>query len=224
MRKYIQRAIIIFIICMMFVAAAFSADYENVMSREEALNVQKKAHEMAEIARELGYPENNYIIVEAKKHWHEAQKAIDWHNSLDSSVEKYCFEFFKDEMGLSEAAICGILANIYSETGFDYTVDIYWGYGLVGWCGERRIAAQETMKEYNSPLVGQLRHIQKELEGSYSHVLEKLNNVSNDAAGAYEAGRVFCLEFEIPVDMYPKSVYRGNLASGVYWEKYKPNK
>ena len=222
MRKYIQRTIIIFMICMMFATVAFSADinYDNIMSREEAVEMQKKAHAMADIARELGYPESNYIIVVAKEHWHEAQEIIDWH---DSSVERHCFEFFRDEMGLNEAAICGILANISSESGFDYTVDIYYGYGLVGWCGGRREALRETMKEYDSPLVGQLKHIKKELEGSYSHVLEKLNDVSNDAAGAYEAGRVFCLEYEIPVDKYSKAVYRGNLASNVYWEKYCPS-
>ena len=220
MRKYIQKTVIIFMICMTFAIAVFAVDYDNMMSKEEALKTQKLAHEMAEIARELGYPENDYIIVEAKERWHEAQNAIDWH---DSSIERHCYEFFRDEMGLSEAAICGILANIKSESGFDYTVDIYYGYGLVGWCGGRREALRETMKEYDSPLVGQLKHIQKELEGSYSHVLEKLNNVSNDAAGAYEAGRVFCLEYEIPVDKYSKAVYRGNLASTDYWEKYKPS-
>lgn len=223
MRKYIQRAIIILMICMMFATVAFSAnaDYDNMMSREEAVEMQKKAHAMANIARELGYPENDYIIVEAKERWHEAQEVIDWY---DSSIERLCFEFFKEEMGLSEAAICGILANISSESGFDYTVDIHWGYGLVGWCGDRRVAVHETMKEYDSPLVGQLRHIQKELEGSYSHVLEKLNNVSNDASGAYEAGHIFCLEYEIPVDMHSKAVYRGKLARETYWEKYRPYK
>lgn len=220
MKKYIQKIVIILIICMMLAIVVFavdSVDYDNMISKEEAVEIQKKAHAMANIARELGYPESDYIIKEAKERWHEAQEVIDYY---DSSIEKLCFEFFRDEMGLSEAAICGILANISSESGFDYTVDIYWGYGLVGWCGDRQVAVHETEDEYDNQLIGQLRHIQKELEGSYSHVLEKLNVVSNNADGAYEAGRIFCLEYEIPVDMHPKSVYRGNLAKEVYWEKY----
>ena len=172
---------------------------------------------MANAARELGYSEDSYIIKEAQEHWWEAQEIIEW---CDIPTETRCYEFFRDEMGLSDAAICGILANIASESNFDYKVDISWGYGLVAWCGGRREAAKETEAEYGNRVVGQLRHIEKELYGAYSGVLEKLKEVPNTAEGAYKAGRIFCLEYEIPVNMYPKANYRGALARDEFFPIY----
>lgn len=221
MKKYIKRLAIIFIILVTLSTAVFAVDYDNMMDESKARAMQKAASTMANAARELGYSESSYIIVRAQKHWWEAEETMQWGRM---PVEQRCYNFFNDEMELSDAAICGILANIYSESDFDYATDINLGYGLVGWCLERRIAAKETEAMYNNRLVGQLRYIQKELEGSYSHVLEKLKNVSNDADGAYEAGRIFCLEYEVPVNAKSKSHYRGKLASETYWEKYCPYK
>ncbi len=201
----------------MLATTALAVDYDSMIDREEALAIQKAAHTMATAARELGYSENSYIIAEAQEHWWEAQEIIEW---CDIPVSERVWDFLINEMGLSEAAACGIMANIEAESNFDYKVDISWGYGLVAWCGGRREAAKETEAEYGNRLVGQLRHIEKELTGAYSHVLEKMNAVSNDATGAYKAGRIFCLEYEIPVNMYPKANYRGALARDFYWPLY----
>ena len=203
--------------CTMLATTALAVDYDSMIDREEALAIQKTASTMANAARELGFSEDSYIIKEAQKHWWEAQEIIEW---CDIPVEERVWDFLINEMGLSEAAACGIMANIECESNFDYKVDISWGYGLVAWCGGRRDAAHETEDTYGNRLVGQLRHIEKELNGAYSGVLEKLQNVPNTAEGAYKAGRIFCLEYEIPVNMYPKANYRGALARDFYFPLY----
>lgn len=212
-----KKIILFAVSALMLATSAAAVDYDSMIDREEAKEIQAAASAMANAARELGYEEDSEIITEAQRHWWEAQEIIEW---CDTSVEERCYEFFRDEMGLNDAAICGILANIANESNYDYTVDIVWGYGLVAWCGGRRIAAKETEAEYGNRLVGQLRHVQQELEGAYSHVLDELKAVSNDAAGAYKAGRVFCLKYEIPTDAHPKANYRGAYARDFYWPLY----
>lgn len=210
----IKRIILLLIVTTMLITAAGAVDIGSMVDREEALEIQKAASTMANAARALGYEEDCEIIKEAQRHWWEAQEIIEW---CDIPVEERVWDFLINEMELSEAAACGIMANIAAESNFDYTVDINWGYGLVAWCGGRADNARATEAEYGNRVVGQLRHIEKELNGAYAGVLEKLREVPNTAEGAYKAGRIFCLEYEIPVDMYPKANYRGAYARDVLW-------
>lgn len=217
MKKYIRKLAIIFMILVTLSTAVFAVDYDSMMDESQAIAMQRSASAMANAARELGYPEDSCIIVRARKHWWEAEETMQW---CKMSVEQRCYHFFKDKMGLSDAAACGILANIHSESNFDYTVDINWGYGLVGWCLERREAAKETEAMYNNRLVGQLRHMEKEFNGLYADTLKKLKELPNTADGAAEAARIICLEYEIPVDAYSKSYYRARVATEIYWAQY----
>lgn len=217
MKKYIKRLAIIFIILVTLSTAVFAVDYDNMMDESKARAMQKAASTMANAARELGYAEDSCIIAHAQKHWWKAEETMKWSKL---SVEQRCYDFFKNEMGLSDAVVCGILANIRSESNFDYTVDINWGYGLVGWCLERRTAAKETEAMYNNRLVGQLRYMEKEFNGLYADTLKKLKELPNTADGAAEAARIICLEYEIPVDAYSKSYYRARVATEIYWAQY----
>ena len=217
MKRYIRKLAIIFMILVTLSTAVFAVDYDSMMDESQAIAMQRSASAMANAARELGYSESSYIIVRAQKHWWEAEETMQW---CKMSVEQRCYHFFKDEMGLSDAAVCGILANIRSESNFDYTFDINWGYGLVGWCLERREAAKETEAMYNNRLVGQLRYMEKEFNGLYADTLKKLKELPNTADGAAEAARIICLEYEIPVDAYSKSYYRANVATEIYWAQY----
>ena len=217
MKKIIRRLAIIFMILATLSTAVFAVDYDNLMEESKALSIQKAASTMANAARELGYSENSYIIIRAQMHWWEAQNTIQW---CKIPVEKRCYDFFKNEMGLSDTAVCGILANIYSESNYNYTIDINWGYGLVGWCMERRTAAMQTEAMYNNRLVGQLRHMEKEFNGLYASTLNKIKAVPNTPEGAAEAARIICLEYEIPVDAYSKSYYRAKVATDIYWDRY----
>lgn len=46
------------------------------LTTTECQQIQQTAHQMAECARQLGYPEDSVIIQEAQKKWWEAQNAV----------------------------------------------------------------------------------------------------------------------------------------------------
>lgn len=46
------------------------------LTTTECQQIQQTAHQMAECARQLGYPEDSVIIQEAQKKWREAQNAV----------------------------------------------------------------------------------------------------------------------------------------------------
>ena len=46
------------------------------LTTTECQQIQQTAHQMAECARQLGYPEDSVIIQEAQKKWWEAEKAV----------------------------------------------------------------------------------------------------------------------------------------------------
>lgn len=48
----------------------------------ERQQIQQTAHQMAECARQLGYPEDSVIIQEAQKKWWEAQNSLEAQNSV----------------------------------------------------------------------------------------------------------------------------------------------
>lgn len=48
----------------------------------ECQQIQQTAHQMAECARQLGYPEDSVIIQEAQKKWWEAQNSMEAENSV----------------------------------------------------------------------------------------------------------------------------------------------
>lgn len=47
----------------------------SAITQAECQQIQQTAHQMAECARQLGYPEDSVIIQEAQKKWWEAEKA-----------------------------------------------------------------------------------------------------------------------------------------------------
>ena len=46
------------------------------LTTTECQQIQQTAHQMAECARQLGYPEDSVIIQEAQKKWWEAQSTV----------------------------------------------------------------------------------------------------------------------------------------------------
>lgn len=51
------------------------------ITQAECQQIQQTAHQMAECARQLGYPEDSVIIQEAQKKWWEAEKAV-WRGAI----------------------------------------------------------------------------------------------------------------------------------------------
>ncbi|MGN0204637.1 MAG: phage tail tip lysozyme [Coprococcus sp.] len=141
------------------------------------------------------------------------------------------FYFMIEEMDYNQAAACGVLANIYCESGFDPNEegDNGTSYGICQWHdtseGSGRLTdlknfCAENGYDYTS-LNGQLQFLKYELENSYSSVNKYMKNVKNTEDGAYDAGYYWCYNFEVPANTEETSVSRGNLAKDTYWPEYK---
>lgn len=48
----------------------------SAITQAECQQIQQTAHQMAECARQLGYPEDSVIIQEAQKKWWEAENSV----------------------------------------------------------------------------------------------------------------------------------------------------
>lgn len=138
--------------------------------------------------------------------------------------EHTIFNFLTEIMGLNTAAACGVLANIEHESSFNPTVygDSGTSYGICQWHNTRFTALKnycgQIGKEYTT-LDGQLWYLKNELESGYKSVLAGIKSVPNTAGGAYEAGYIWCVKFEIPANKEQRGVTRGNTAKE-YFAKY----
>lgn len=149
------------------------------------------------------------------------QIAIHLGDSNMSSI----YGFLVNNLGLNEAAACGVMANIQCESGFRPQVygDNGTSYGICQWHNERF----EELKNYclamgydYSSLEGQLRYLEYTLSGHYAALYGKLLAGNNNDEGAYEAGYAWCWEYERPANFESVSVLRGNLARDGYWPIY----
>lgn len=140
------------------------------------------------------------------------------------------FNYLVNDLGLSSAAACGILANIYAESSFNpkaSCVDINGqiSYGLCQWNGPRytnlKTWCQNNGYDYTT-ITGQLHFLTHELgTSSYSYILTYLRDeIDNTASGAYNAGYYWCYYFEQPGNRAKNSRTRGNLAKNTYWSAY----
>ena len=141
-----------------------------------------------------------------------------------SNNEEKLYSFLSSQ-GFNDAAICGILANIQHESGFDTTAlgDNGTSYGICQWHNSR----WDNLKSYCSEngldpdsIEGQAQFLVYELQNSYPGVYETLQNVPNTADGAYEASYKWTVDFEVPDDRYNRGDQRGNTAKTTYWDKY----
>ena len=132
---------------------------------------------------------------------------------------------YLSSQGFNNAAICGILANIESESGFSTTAlgDGGTSYGICQWHEGRWDSLKDYCSENNldsDSLEGQAQYLVSELKNSYPDVYETLQNVPNTAEGAYQAAYKWTTDFEIPEDKYSEGENRGDNAQTTYWEKY----
>jgi len=133
------------------------------------------------------------------------------------------YKYIVDEMDLSPAAACGIMGNMQAESNFNAGISGASGFGLCQWTGVRtsRLHAFCASNKLDSTSPeGQVAFIHYELKNFFPHVYASLLSVSNDAAGAYSAAYTFCVGFEVPANAHAMGVYRGSLASNIYWPSY----
>ena len=148
--------------------------------------------------------------------------AATWQENAD-----YIFEYLTKRLKYSEAAACGIMANIRCESTFNPHAWNAGGgsYGLCQWTGGRygRLQSWCGSNGYDYTTIdGQLAYLEYELQNYYPGVENYLRSVENNRDGAYNAGQYYCYHFEAPASRGSVSVYRGGLASGTYWESYRP--
>ncbi len=149
--------------------------------------------------------------------------------NYDQSTNKgRIFAYLTETMGLNTAAACGIIANIYCESGFNPNAlgDRGTSYGICQWHKGR----YHNLKNYcrrngydYKTLEGQLHFLEYELNNSYEATLSLLRSLENDAESAYYAGYSWCYHFERPKNYPSVSVTRGNLARDKYWVAYTGN-
>lgn len=139
------------------------------------------------------------------------------------SNEEIIFLFFTQIAGYSEAAACGIMANMKKESGFrPNAVSSGGGYhGLCQWSKTRFQTISDYCDKYGFDpysLEGQLNYMMHEL--ATTAYGKNLSKYENTAQGAYDAGYYFCYNYERPSNKAAKSEERGNLAKNTYWAKY----
>ena len=149
-----------------------------------------------------------------------------WAEPLEQmAVERQVYGFLTEELGLTTAAACGVLANIEHESSFRPTIvgDQGTSYGLCQWHNERFSA----LRGYCSALgmdyrtvEGQMAYLRYELGNRYTTLLLTLQSIDNTPDGAYRAAYLWCVQFEKPSNMQVKAASRGELAQGKYWVRY----
>lgn len=108
------------------------------------------------------------------------------------------FDYLTEEMGLNDAAACGVLANIRYESTFSPTAEDYY-YGLCQWGDGRRdyLVSWCSSNGYSYDTVeGQMAFLHHELTTAYTAAWNGLLNVEDSADGAYQAARIFCQLYE----------------------------
>lgn len=149
--------------------------------------------------------------------------AQDWWDPF--AVERQIYTYLTENLQLSSAAACGVLANIEYESAFQVTIigDQGTSFGLCQW-HDGRYSALVTYctargLDYRS-VEGQMEYLAFELKSSYVGLFGALRSVDNTAEGAYQAAYLWCIQFERPADMERKAVERGNSAKYKYWNRY----
>ena len=139
-----------------------------------------------------------------------------------ASSEQVIFNYLTGELGLNTAAACGILGNMYQESGLDPTAQSSY-YGLCQWSGAltAELMSYCAQAGYDSASIeGQVHFLGTELTGSYSGVLAALQSVPNTADGASQAASIFCQQFE-QCGNYDVEIPRRAAFANNYWSEFQ---
>lgn len=139
-----------------------------------------------------------------------------------SGAVKITADFLRSEMNLNTAAICGILANIQNESNFDPLAigDNGTAHGICQWTTkrwDRLLVYCEYHKYEPDTLTAQLQYMKFELETRYPETLKIIRGAKNNDEGADNVARIFCTDYEVPVNINAELAERRKLASHSYW-------
>lgn len=145
-----------------------------------------------------------------------------------ASNEQIIYEYLKNNMTeMNSAAICGMMAGIKCESGFEPTAqyteaDGSVSYGICQW----NLGRLESLKTFCSDnnldyrtLNGQLKYLEYELKNtSEKTAYQLICSVADNQNGAYKAGYYCARYFERCAEKY--HTMRAELARDTYWPKY----
>ncbi|MDO4174715.1 MAG: phage tail tip lysozyme [Eubacteriales bacterium] len=142
------------------------------------------------------------------------------------------FDFLVAEMGYSNAAACGVLANIKAESNFNPNSygDSGTSYGICQWHNSRFTALKNwcSANGYDwKTLDGQLHYLQKEMSANNNAYLyngatinQQMKSYGNSASDAYNAGYYWCYYYEVPANRGSVAVARATQAKNTYWPEF----
>ena len=131
--------------------------------------------------------------------------------------------FLRYEMGLPDAAVAAVLANIDRESAFDPRAIDETGcfFGLCQWSRDRWLNCFQFCRKNDLDRLsveGQLAFLRYELEGEYDWIRTQHPLYAEDSEdGAQEAQYFFCELFEAPTELDWEQVHRSKLVAEVYW-------
>lgn len=142
------------------------------------------------------------------------------------TVAESCFNYFMTELGLNEAASCGILANVLAESMFspEKIGDNGYSIGLFQWQDSRRLAMTAYSEAYGlnpEQVESQLIYFSYELRTMFPKTYAYLKSVENTPHGAASAADVFCRNFEAPFNRYWNGKQRALTAEETLWPIFK---
>ena len=137
--------------------------------------------------------------------------------------ERLIFFYCINELGLSISSACGVMCNIYHESGFDPDREEELnglGYGLCQWSRNRRQMLEDWCASKNrdyTKLYSQLDFMIYELELHEPGLHEYLQS---SFASAYDAGYKFCIEYECPDGGEAEAQNRGQETINRFFNAY----
>lgn len=144
-------------------------------------------------------------------------------NHAYADVETYVYYYITNIIGLNKSAACGIIANMYKESGLNpsSTNGSSGAYGLCQWLGGRKTNLVSRSNYHTAST--QLEFLKYELESSESASMDRLKNEGsiklNTRGGAYNAGYYFSKDFERHGGGDTEHKERGKLAERC-WDYY----
>lgn len=127
MKKLLVILCIVYFAALGFDGSSAKAASESELAQliKQQINIKNQVHEIAKIARKLGFKETHPIIVNAQKEWSAAhKKQAQYQSELKSWKQKekeypnaaYIWNYLKAQ-GFNDYVCAGIMGNLMAETG-----------------------------------------------------------------------------------------------------------
>lgn len=218
--------ILLFVMTISVVTPAIAADRADIEAEiQQCIHWQDVAHEMAECARALGFPEDHVIIRTASdRWWQEEYKRLDLVAELDGiscihdqeiveespwpykyttpeqwaeyPVASQVWEYLRADMGLRPEAAAGIMGNMMAECG-GQTLDLQYWLGAYGYTGLCMWYIDYTNGRlyYGCSLEEQLSYLNDTLAWSFDYWGDDYDYFAN-YADTFTAAYLFELTYE----------------------------